>query len=191
MENLAAHSLPVTPLLPVVPEEDPEPLPWPPLQLCPRHAPPSRFRPARTASLPPRGLAGPRWSRGWGSSACLACSCFISRRSGVSSGVRSSERPPLTTLPYYTGMFLCCLQHTYRCLNLLGTFIFYPPYIGSPRRSETLSYLGAQSDAWHPAGAQWASAGCLAPSQTKWVDVRAQWRALWHRRPWGSCAVPG
>ena len=68
---------------------------------------------------------------------------------------------------------------------------FLAPYIGSPRRSETLSYLGAQSDAWHPAGAQWASAGCLAPSQTKWVDVRAQWRALWHRRPWGSCAVPG
>lgn len=81
-----------------------------------------------------------------------------------------------------TGILCSCLQHIYRCLNLLCSLIFHLPYTGSPG-GQRLCYHGIQTDAWHTVGAQWASAGCNTPAQTKWVNVQAHWKALWYRRP--------
>ena len=82
-----------------------------------------------------------------------------------------------------TGILCSCLQHTYWCLSLLCSLIFHLLYIGSPE-GQRLCYHGVQTDAWHTVGAQWASAGCNSPAQTKWVNVQAHWKALWYRRQW-------
>lgn len=118
-------------------------MPWPPLPLCPCDPPLSHFSPAVTAFLPSPRLARPVLVSGWRPSFCLDCSSFFSHHSGVNSGVRSSERPPLTTLSYYTGWNILLLPAAHLSRPELARLIhFLPPIHWKPQeaRDSVLSW---------------------------------------------------